>query len=778
MNQERIEMLIGLLRDKGDEERERIFKTFNITDEERAEVLRRIAEYEPPPLKALSPEELRKNEHFRLLVAQARRGQAILFVGAGVSVDVGMPSTSQLLDALRAEARTLGREIPPDTSFPEAARLMESLIERANLVEVLKREFDNASKVEPHPYRRGAYRLLPAISQLNRLIVTTNWDDLIERALRDAGERVVEITQGAQLPWIPLERHAVIKLHGSFENPKGMVLTESDFAVAIAQIVRGTTGTLWGYVASLFSQYSFIYIGYSLQDPTFRLVRRMVEAGMGIWREAIPHFFVAPLSEADEEAISKWAGVHVIRATATDFLQALFRELGEFANRMDELDMIFRRQSPPFIELYGHFGCGKSVLLDETEHRARAEGWLPRQILRVNFDRRPDGSLRERVEGMDKIVHALNEALQPYTLIERFEDFGSYLKEKRGVFLIFDATERVITQQDLVILLSNTVASALLEMLERGERAKLLLAGRFPLQGWPYRFRRDFISHALTPFTLSDVREMAIKFLLTSDPDSQERFEPELLNDILEVSGGHALFIKHILADLVGEERRQDGRIQLPRRLTEEEKRDYIQQFNQRIDKHIAWGRVQETYAVQLCVFRWLNREIIRELGLSPDPLPALTAIYMLSPTDFRADPVIRRIKMLWLRYNQPDRFAEAHQRAQKVFATGMKRLTYPMQLDYIVEWLFHTAHLLLVEEPEDTEKRHTRLIEQIGKQVCYRAYPELVRGAIGAQLVSRIVEKDPELWSLLKRCLGREGLEGTLAMLEHMEVEDAGAGS
>jgi hypothetical protein len=779
MSQERIEILVRLLWDKGDEEREQAFKAFGLTDEERKEVLRRILEYKPPLPKGLSPEELREHKHFRQLVAQARRGQAILFIGAGVSVDVGMPTTSQLLDALRAEAKNFGTEIPTGTPFSEAARIMEGFIERANLVGVLRREFDAALKADPPPYRRGAYRLLPSIPQLSQLIVTTNWDDLIKRAFQDAGEQVVEITQGAQLPLIPSAEHAVIKLHGGFENPEGMVLTESDFDIAEAQIRRGAAGTLWCFVANLLAQRSFIFIGYSLQDPDFRLLRRMVESGMGTRREPVPHFFVAPLSKADEEAISKWAEVRPIPATATDFLLALFRELGEFANRLDELDMIFSRQSPPFIELYGHFGCGKSALLDEAEYRARAKGWLPHQILRVNFDRRPDGSPREPIDSMPKIIQALNEDLRPDPPIKRFEDFGLYLKEKRGVFLIFDATERVQNQQDLVLLISKVVAPALQEMLERGQRAKLLLAGRFPLQGWPYNFRRNFRSYALTPFKLSDVQEMARKFLLSTDLDSQERFEPELLNDVLEVSGGHALFIKQILTDLVKEERRQDGRIRLPRCLTEDEKRSYMRRFNEEIDQHIAWGHLQKVYAEQLCVFRWLNREIVRELRISPDPLHDLTAIYVLSPTDFYfyADPVIRRIKTLWLRYEHPESFAEAQQRAQKIFAAGMERLTYPYQLDYIVEWLFHTVHLLLVVEPEDAEKRRTKLIEQIKEHVRYRAYLELVREDIGAQLVSRIVEKDPELWPLLERCIGREGLEEVLPMLEQMEVQNVGVG-
>jgi len=780
MDEKRVEVLAKLLLDKSEEEREQTFEALRIPDDEREEIRRRISELQVPP-EGLSPKALRKEKGFQQLIVLARRGKAILFIGAGVSVDVGMPPTGQLLDALRAEAKELDVEIPPDASFCEAARILESTIGRQGMVQVLKQEFERALKAEPPPYRKGAYRLLPAIPQLNRLIVTTNWDNLLCRALEDAGKPATEISKGAQLAWIPLAEHAIIKLHGGFEDPSQMLITDTDYAVATSQIVRRTAGTLWGYVASLLTQYSFIFVGYSMEDPDFRLLRRMVESEMETRRKPPPHFLVAPLSRADKEAVSRWANVHPIPATATNFLLALLQELGEFANRLDELNMIFRYQSPPFIEFYGHFGSGKTALLDESEQWAKAEGWLPRQAVRVNWDRHRDGTPRKPIESMEDIIQVLNEDLEITPQLKQVEKFADYLRGKRGVFLIFDATERVKNQKALVFLLSQIVAPVIQEMNEKRERSKLLLAGRFPLKGWPYRFRRNLLSYALTPFDASTVREMALKFLLAADPNSQERFEPELIADILETSGGHALFIKTILADLTSEERRYEGRIRLPRRLTEEEKRRYVSQFNDEIDKHVPWEseELKKAYEETLCVFRWLNREIVRGLDLSiEDPLSKLADIYVLSPRDFSDDPVIRRIKMLRLKYEQPKKFIEAHRKAQRLFATGVEQLVHPVQLDYILEWLFHTAHLLIAEKPKAKEEERCKaLVKQIEEQVKYRAYLGRIRGeSIGAQLVRRIT-KDRELWNLLEKCIGKEGIERALKVLEKKEVLNVGRG-
>lgn len=126
MSEERINVLTELLRGKSKEECERAFQTFGVTDEERTEVLRRLSEYRPSA--PLSPKELRNHKYFRQLVVQARRGETVFFIGAGVSTDVGMPKTDKLRDALVAELKALGIQVSSDRPFAEAAGSLESAL--------------------------------------------------------------------------------------------------------------------------------------------------------------------------------------------------------------------------------------------------------------------------------------------------------------------------------------------------------------------------------------------------------------------------------------------------------------------------------------------------------------------------------------------------------------------------------------------------------------------------------------------------------------------------
>ncbi len=773
MDETRIQMALDALIDKSEIERDKFFKTFKIPEEEQCEVLKRIKGRKERPPRALSAQELKENENFRQLIVLARRGKAILFVGSGVSADVGMPSTDQLMDVLQAEAKAFQKDIPQGATLAESARIVENLTGRMSLIELLRGEFDAALKSDPPPYRKGTYRLLPAITQLSRLIITTNWDDILHRAIYDARKSATEITQGGQLAWLPMAKHAIVKLHGSFDDPKRMTITGKDFDVANSQIVERTAGTLWGHVASLMAQYSFIFVGYNLEDPDFQLIRRMV-AKTEIWQEPGSNFMVAPLSPEEEKSAERWASVRVIPTTATNFLLALFKELGEFANRLDELDQIFRRQSPPFIEFHGHFGSGKSALLDEAEARARVEEWQERQVLRVNWDQDKKGKRREPVKDIQGIVQVLNEELEPAFSIRsnKFEDdIQRFLNDKRNVFLIFDATECVEDKKNLGNLIAEIIAPAIRKMNKEGKNSKLLLAGRIPLQDLPYGFRCDLSSQPLSPLTLGSVYEMALKFLLAADPDSQEKFSDELIADIIDVSGGNTHFVKTILADIA---LKTKDRIQIPDRL--DDKQLYIKFFNEEIDDHICWKNSDQkkVYEELFCVFRWLNREIVRKIESETGKeylLSELTDIFVLSPVDYKSDPVIRRIKMHHMQYNKPEKYAYAQKQAKEIFASGIRNLGYPMQLDYIFEWLFHTAHLLITEFPEDKKRRYDELKKQISGNIHLRANLDYVQGNIGEQLVNRITKQDVELLDTFRVCVGKDNTEDIIKLLEIKEV-------
>ncbi len=282
----------------------------------------------PPPLSAPQTE-LRQNSKFQQIVRWGKKDKARLFIGAGVSAAVGMPSTAQLINALRAEARAYGTLIPADISFPEAAGEIEKIAGRSSLVDLLRHEFDDAAlPMQPPAYERGAYRFIPYLPNLNRLVLTTNWDQLLKRAFETAGKPAREVWKNTQLAGISTTDQVVLKLHGDFSDAESMVITEVDYKIAESRIREQTTGTLWGYTASLLAQYSFIFVGYSLGDPTMRLLQRMVRSATETWHNGIPHYFVTPFAD-EARAAEQWGDVRAVVASPEEFFAALLEALQE-----------------------------------------------------------------------------------------------------------------------------------------------------------------------------------------------------------------------------------------------------------------------------------------------------------------------------------------------------------------------------------------------------------------------------------------------------------------
>lgn len=769
---------VKLLKDKSEAEREQLMTGLGLAEVEKDTVRKRLwAIPVPPPAR---PEELRKNEVFQRLVQDVRRGKGLLFLGAGVSVDVGMPSSTQLMDALKALAKSYVVQIDETHDLPAITGLLERGGRRREIIETLKDRFNEAFRSQPvPPHRRGFFRLLPYLGELNRLILTTNWDDLLEMAFREAGERYVAIRRDRELPYMAATPHTIVKLHGDFTEPDTLVVSDTDYALARNAISRpaGLAGSLWGMVGTLLAQYSCIFVGYSLSDPDMNLLRLLV-ASRQLDSES-RNYMVGAFSEEEQRSLERWvAGMRVIPAEASTFFVALAQELAQFANRRDDLDRIFRREASIFTEFFAPFGTGKSALLDEVERRAKAEGWKDEQVIRINLREEP------RLTTVAGFTERLAKAISK-PAIRQGEELGRVLREKRRLFLIFDHTEAVEQGwEDFISFVSGVVAPVIRELDESGQHSRLILAGRYPVANWPFSFKRYAEVFPLSPFTLSAVREMVGKYVLFNDPRAEVGApSSRLVEQIYDLTGrSHPSFIKDILDDLIRKSKKPDGRIELPVALAEDEVGEYLKRFEKAIQKEI-WGDVpasiRELFNDGLCVLRRLNSGLLERLAKEEafrelftvfehpeEVIRALRGCHLLAyefPL-YAVDPIIRWIQTYALRQRKAKRFEEAHRAATSAWRTLLPAVEDRTQLLYFREWLYHRASQLLQAygKPEEQWEVLKQDIERIEFRTSQR-YPE----GMGQTLVQEMEEKrerdrdrDGELLDVLLECLGEKYYE------------------
>jgi len=114
------------------------------------------------------------------------------------------------------------------------------------------------------------------------IYLTTNCDDFIVRALESRGKTPrVEICQWnkalrelteSQLPSEPSPPNPLVfHLHGGAAEPKSLVLTEDDYLEFLVSVSQGED-VLPSRVKQALTDSSLLFIGYSLQDLTFRVL--------------------------------------------------------------------------------------------------------------------------------------------------------------------------------------------------------------------------------------------------------------------------------------------------------------------------------------------------------------------------------------------------------------------------------------------------------------------------------------------------------------------------
>lgn len=164
-------------------------------------------------------------EIMRGLVESIQDKNAILFVGAGVSMNLGLPSWNSLLDYI---AKELDYEPEVFKSFGNALTLAEFYKIKKGDIGPLRSWMDRNwhsgdIKIEDSKIHKLIFDLdFP-------IIYTTNYDRWIERTYDCYKKNYKKITNVGDLVNLNSMHTQIIKFHGDFDDEKSIVLTESSY---------------------------------------------------------------------------------------------------------------------------------------------------------------------------------------------------------------------------------------------------------------------------------------------------------------------------------------------------------------------------------------------------------------------------------------------------------------------------------------------------------------------------------------------------------------------
>jgi hypothetical protein len=218
------------------------------------------------------------------IAGSIRVGECVLFLGAGLHAPAPAGSPFRYPEAQRPPiGPALSHELADRCGFDEqlpgqdrgnlqrVALAYEIAFSRARLVSAV----DDAVQVGKKPSP-----MLRAIARMDfPVVITTNYDQLFEKALRDAGKEPRVVIYSPRLEATPNYRKPtpespiLYKIHGCISKPETIVITDEDYIGFILRMSRNDDfDPLPRRLKVQLTDWTTLFVGYSLMDFNLRLL--------------------------------------------------------------------------------------------------------------------------------------------------------------------------------------------------------------------------------------------------------------------------------------------------------------------------------------------------------------------------------------------------------------------------------------------------------------------------------------------------------------------------
>lgn len=191
--------------------------------------------------------------HIKHIKEASLQGRLVIFVGAGVSANSGVPTWGSLIDQLKKE---LGLENESDDL--KIAQLYKDGRGEKEYMDKIKMALKH-NMVAPNAIHKCILDLNPCH------IITTNYDNLIEQEIESEFKQFAVVREDKDIPNM-LYPNSLIKMHGDFET-NNIVLSESDY-----YNYQKNFPLIRSFVMSLFASKLVVFVGFSFADLNLKML--------------------------------------------------------------------------------------------------------------------------------------------------------------------------------------------------------------------------------------------------------------------------------------------------------------------------------------------------------------------------------------------------------------------------------------------------------------------------------------------------------------------------
>ncbi|XOV68623.1 MAG: SIR2 family protein [Fluviicola sp.] len=204
-------------------------------------------------------------------IAKARdNGKLVIFAGAGVSVDSGVPTWSELMKGL---ANDLNKSEDDSLTLAQNYHLARRKKEYQERIQDLLKHGNTRSNL--------IHEKVIEISPTH--ILTTNYDTHFEQVIEEKGYKYSIVKKDSDLPYTK-GSSLLIKMHGDFDE-RNIVLKAEDY-----EKYSELFPLIEGFVKGIFASKLVLFIGFSFDDPNLRGIYKSVKDILD--KDTQPPYFV------------------------------------------------------------------------------------------------------------------------------------------------------------------------------------------------------------------------------------------------------------------------------------------------------------------------------------------------------------------------------------------------------------------------------------------------------------------------------------------------------
>jgi hypothetical protein len=203
------------------------------------------------------------NVHIKTIKQAIEEDRLAIFVGAGVSKSsdteyTSLPLWGDLISELKSDLA-----ITEELDYLKLAQLYYLEFGEQKYTQVLKKYFPE--DIAPSSLHNTILKINP------RVIITTNWDSIIENAIEQEGYLYDTICTDKDLV-NSTSQNKFIKIHGDFKN-HNIVFKEDDYLNYSRDFPL-----IENYIKSVFSTHTVLFLGYSYNDTNLKHIMKWIQS--------------------------------------------------------------------------------------------------------------------------------------------------------------------------------------------------------------------------------------------------------------------------------------------------------------------------------------------------------------------------------------------------------------------------------------------------------------------------------------------------------------------